>query len=107
MNKVFPYVSIKFLRLISFGGLYVRAIGFGNDHVKHDGEGFHYHCAPAATVMTFEAKGCVTWCPKRLQDEDHTYISGSMDKKDNDVIKMSCTTSKKKQLDMFEFSEAP
>jgi hypothetical protein len=28
----------------------------------------------------FEAKGCVTWCPKRLQDEDHTYISGSMDK---------------------------
>jgi hypothetical protein len=46
-------------------------------------------------VMTFEAKGCVTWCPKRLQDEDHTYISGSMDKKDNDVIKMSCTTSQK------------
>jgi hypothetical protein len=35
----------------------------------------------------------VAWCPKRLQDEDHTYISGSMDKKDNDVIKMPCTTS--------------
>jgi hypothetical protein len=26
-----------------FGGLFVQAIGFGNDHVKHDGEGFHYH----------------------------------------------------------------
>jgi hypothetical protein len=74
-------VSIKFLRLISFGVLYVRAIGFGNDHVKHDGEGFHYHHAPAAMVMTFEAKGCVAWCPKRLQDEDHTYISGSMDER--------------------------
>jgi hypothetical protein len=44
-------------------------------------------------VMIFEAKGSMTWCPKRLQDEDHTYISGSMDKKDNDVIKMPCTTS--------------
>jgi hypothetical protein len=32
-------------------------------------------------VMTFEAKGCVAWCPKRLQDEDHTYISGSMDER--------------------------
>jgi hypothetical protein len=31
--------------------------------------------------------------PKRLQDEDHMYISGLMDKKDNDVIKMPCTTS--------------
>jgi hypothetical protein len=41
-------VSIKFLRLISFGGLYVRTIGFGNDHVKHDGEGFH-----AVMVMIF------------------------------------------------------
>jgi hypothetical protein len=44
-------------------------------------------------VIIFEAKGWVAWCPKRLQDEDHTYISGSMDKKDNDVIKMPCTTS--------------
>jgi hypothetical protein len=44
-------------------------------------------------VMIFEAKGCVAWCPKRLQDEDHTYISESMDKKDNDVIKMPFTTS--------------
>jgi hypothetical protein len=44
-------------------------------------------------VMIFEAKGCATWCPKRLQDEDHTYFSGSMDKKDNDVIEMPCTTS--------------
>jgi hypothetical protein len=85
-------VSIKFLKLISFGGLYVRAIGFGNDHVKHDGEGFHYHHTHAVMVMIFEAKGCVAWCLKRLQ-EDHTYISGSMDKKDNDVIKMPCTTS--------------
>jgi hypothetical protein len=74
-------VSIKFLRLISFGGLYVQAIGFGNDLVKHDGEGFHYHHAHAAMVLIFESKWCVTWCPKRLQDEDHTYISGSMDKR--------------------------
>jgi hypothetical protein len=29
----------------------------------------------------FEAKGCVAWCPKRLQDENHTYISGSMDER--------------------------
>jgi hypothetical protein len=29
-------MSIKFLRLISFGGLYVRAIGFENDHFKHE-----------------------------------------------------------------------
>jgi hypothetical protein len=57
---------------MSFRGLLVRAIGFGNDHVKHDGEGFNYHHAHAAMVMTFEAKGCVTWCPKRLQDKDHT-----------------------------------
>jgi hypothetical protein len=64
---------------MSFRGLFVRAIDFGNDHVKHDGEGFHYHHAHTVMVMTFEAKGCVTWCPKRLQDEDHTYISGSMD----------------------------
>jgi hypothetical protein len=49
-------VSIKFLRLISFGGLYVQAIGFGNDLVKRDGEGFHYHHAHAAMVMIFEAK---------------------------------------------------
>jgi hypothetical protein len=26
-------------------------------------------------------KGCMTWCPKRLQDKDHTYISGSMDER--------------------------
>jgi hypothetical protein len=78
---------------MSFGGLFVRDIGFGNDHVKKDGEGFHNHHAHAAMVMIFEAKGCVAWCPKRLQDEDHTYISGLMDKKDNDVIKMTCTTS--------------
>jgi hypothetical protein len=78
-------VSIKFLRLISFGGLFVRAIGFRNDLVKHDGEGFHYHHAHAAMVMIFEAKGCMAWCPKRLQDEDHTYNSGSM----NERITMS------------------
>jgi hypothetical protein len=78
---------------MSFGGLFIQAIGFENDHVKHDGEGFHYHHAHAAVVITFEAKGCVARCPKRLQDEDHTYISGSMDKGDNDVIKMPCTTS--------------
>jgi hypothetical protein len=70
-----------FLRLISFGGLYVQAIGFGNDHVKRDGEGFHYCHAHAAMVIIFEAKRCVAWCPKRLQDEDHTYISGSMDER--------------------------
>jgi hypothetical protein len=45
-------------------------------------------------VMIFEVKRCVAWCP-RLQDEDHTYFSGSMDKKDNDVIKIPCTTSTK------------
>jgi hypothetical protein len=44
-------------------------------------------------VMIFESKWCMTWCPKRLQDEDHTYISRSMDKKDNDVIKMPCKNS--------------
>jgi hypothetical protein len=71
---------------MSFGGLYVQAIGLGNDHVKRDGEGSHYHQYHAAMVMIFEVVGCMTWCPKRLQDEDHTYISGSMDKKDNDVI---------------------
>jgi hypothetical protein len=38
--------------------MFVQAIGFGNDHVKHDGEGFHYHHAHAAMVMIFEAKGC-------------------------------------------------
>jgi hypothetical protein len=56
MNKVCLCVSIKFSKLISFGGLYVRAIGFGNDHVKHDGEGLHYRHAHKAMVMTFEAK---------------------------------------------------
>jgi hypothetical protein len=40
---------------------------------------FHYHHDHAVMVMSFEAKGCVTWCPERLQDKDHTYISGSMD----------------------------
>jgi hypothetical protein len=85
MNKVCLRVSIKFLRVISFGGLYVQAIGFENDHVNNDGEGFHYHHAHAAMVMIFEAKGCVTWCPKRLKDKDHTYISGLMDER----IKMS------------------
>jgi hypothetical protein len=34
-----------------------------------------------AMVMIFEAKGCMTWCPKRLQDEGYTYISRSMDKR--------------------------
>jgi hypothetical protein len=78
---------------MSFGGLFVQAIGFGNNHVKHNGERFHYRHAHAAMIMIFEAKGCMAWCPKRLQDEDHTNISGSMDKKDNDVIEMPCTTS--------------
>jgi hypothetical protein len=27
------------------------------------------------------AKGCMTWCPKRLQDKDHMYISGSIDER--------------------------
>jgi hypothetical protein len=74
-------VSIKFLRLISFGGLFVQAIGFRNDHVKRDREGFHYHNAHAVMVIIFEAKGCMAWCPKRLQDEDHMYISGSIDER--------------------------
>jgi hypothetical protein len=74
-------VSIKFLRLISFGGLYVQAIGFGNDLVKRDEEGFHYHHAHAVMVMIFEGKGCMAWCLKRLQDEDHMYISGSMEER--------------------------
>ena len=99
-------MSIKFLRLISFGGLFVQAIGFGNDHVKHDGEGSHCHHAYAAVVMTFEAKGCVTWCPKRLQDKDLTYISGLMDER----ITMSSQClhePQQKALDKFGFSEAP
>jgi hypothetical protein len=41
---------------MSFGGLFVQAIGFGNNHVKRDGEEFHYHHAHQAMVMTFEAK---------------------------------------------------
>jgi hypothetical protein len=32
-------------------------------------------------VVIFEAKGCVAWCPKKLQDEDHMYTSGSMDER--------------------------
>jgi hypothetical protein len=86
--------------------MYVQAIGFGNDHVKHDGERFHYCHVHVAMVMIFEAKGCVAWCPKRLQDEDHTYISGSMDER----IMMSsrCLHNLcRKQLYIFEFSEAP
>jgi hypothetical protein len=51
---------------MSFEGLFVQATGFGNDHVKHDGEGFYYRHAHAVMVMIFEAKGCMTWCPKRL-----------------------------------------
>jgi hypothetical protein len=49
----------------------------------------------------------VAWCPKKLQDEDHTYISGSMDKNDNDVIKMLCTTSAENNWTYLKFSEAP
>jgi hypothetical protein len=66
---------------MSFGGLFVQAIGFGNNHVKRDGEGFYYHQYHAAIVVIFEAKECVAWCPKKLQDEDQTYISGSMDER--------------------------
>jgi hypothetical protein len=66
---------------MSFGGLFVQAISFGSDHAKNDGEGFNYHQYHAAMVMIFEVKGCAAWCPKRLQDEDHTYISGSMDER--------------------------
>jgi hypothetical protein len=42
---------------MSFGCLYVQAIGCGNDHFKHDGEGFRYRHAHAAMVMIFYAKG--------------------------------------------------
>jgi hypothetical protein len=67
---------------MSFGGLFVQAIGFENDHVRRHGEGFHYHQSHAAMVMIYlKPRGCVTWCPKRLQDKDHTYISGSMDER--------------------------
>jgi hypothetical protein len=59
MNKVCLRVSIKFLRLISFGGLFVQAIGFRNDHVKRDGKGFHYHQYHAVMVMIFEVCGMV------------------------------------------------
>jgi hypothetical protein len=96
----------KILRLISFGGLYVQAIGFGNTHVKHDGEGLHFHHARAAKVIIFEAKGCVTWCPKRLQDKDHTYISGSMDERI--TISSRCLhETQQKALDIFGFSKSP
>jgi hypothetical protein len=96
----------QIFRPMSFGGLFVRAIGFGNDHVKRDGEGFYYHQSHAAMVMIFEAKGCETWCPKRLKDKDHTYISGSMDER----ITMSSQClhePQQKELDKFGFSEAP
>jgi hypothetical protein len=99
-------VSFKFLRLISFGGLYVRAIGFGNNRTKHNAEGFHYHHAHAAMLMTFEDKGCVAWCPNRLQDKDHAYISGSMDER----IMMSSRClhePQQKALNIFGFSKAP
>jgi hypothetical protein len=66
---------------MSFGGLFVRAIGFGNDHVKQDGQVFHNHHAHAVMVMIFEAKGCMTWCPKGLQDKYYTYISELMDER--------------------------
>jgi hypothetical protein len=49
-------VSIKFLGLISFGGLFVQAIDFGNDHVKHDGEGFYYHHVHAEMVMILKPR---------------------------------------------------
>jgi hypothetical protein len=41
---------------VSFGGLFVQAIGFGNNHVKRYREGFHYHQYHAAMVVIFEAK---------------------------------------------------
>jgi hypothetical protein len=47
-------------------------------------------------VMIFEAKGCVAWCPKktsRWRPHVHLQIDG---RKDNDVIKMPCTTSVEK-----------
>jgi hypothetical protein len=50
---------------MSFGGLFVQVLGFGNDHVKCDGERFHYHHYHAAMVVIFEAKGCVAWCAKK------------------------------------------
>jgi hypothetical protein len=53
---------------MSFGGLFVQAIGFGNDHVKRDVEGFHYRHAHAAMVTIFEAKGCMTWTHGALKD---------------------------------------
>jgi hypothetical protein len=56
-------------------------------------------------VVIFEAKGCGTWCPKRLQDEDHTHISGSVDKRIMTSARCLLSLSKK-QLDIFGFSEA-
>jgi hypothetical protein len=41
---------------MSFGGLFVQVVGFGNYHVKHDGEGIRYRHDHAAMVMIFEAK---------------------------------------------------
>jgi hypothetical protein len=56
-------------------------------------------------VIIFEAKGCVTWFPKRLQDEDHTHISGSMDERI--MMSLRCLHEpQQKKLDIFEFSEA-
>jgi hypothetical protein len=72
----------------------------------HDGEGLHYHHAHAAMVMIFEAKGCVTWCPKRLQDEDHTYISRSIDERIT-MYSRCLHQPHQKALDVFEFSEDP
>jgi hypothetical protein len=74
---------------MAFGGLFVRAIGFKNNHVKHDGEGSHFHHAHTTMVTIFETKGCVTWCPKRLQEK----VTRTSPDRDNDVIKMFFTTS--------------
>jgi hypothetical protein len=57
---------------MSFGGLFVQAIGFGNNHVKCGGEGFHYHHAHAAMVMSFEAKDARHGALKDKMKTTHT-----------------------------------
>jgi hypothetical protein len=48
---------------MTFGGLFVQVIGFGNDHVKRDGEGFHYHQYHAAMVMISLSQGMCGMVP--------------------------------------------
>jgi hypothetical protein len=74
---------------MSFGGLLVRVIGFRNDHVKRDGEGFNYHQAHAAMVMILMPRDVWHGALKDFKIHIHLRIDG----KDNDVIMMFASAS--------------